>query len=227
MLPGAAGSCLPLPASFSHSLSPSLPFFLSLCIHLSLSVFCLAICALFSSLPPHSICSLRLSGLYLSISVWMRALGQRWVGVSVFLILFMPLSHPYFYTRSQRLSLSVCVCVYVFLCLYVVFCLYLPLGVSFSFFIFFCFSLRCVHLLHFSFSPAGCVSLSLVSSVLASSFQVSLSLSVSFSPPCHRGTQRTMFTQRLMGGKELTLQKGASKPGEQPVWKLIMCFHSD
>lgn len=141
--PDAPGRCrlLPpsgsLPASFSHSLSPSLPFFLSLCIHLSLSFFCLAICALFSSLPPHSICSLRLSGLYLSISVWMRALGQRWVGVSVFLILFMPLSHPYFYTRSQRLSLSVCVCVYVFLCLYVVFCLYLPLGVSFSSFYFF------------------------------------------------------------------------------------------
>lgn len=36
-----------------------------------------------------------------------------------------------------------------------------------------------------------------------------------------------MFTQRLMGGKELTLQKGASKPGEQPVWKLIIWFHSD
>ena len=102
-----------LPSSFSRSLSPSLSLSLFLCIHLSLSFFCLAICALFSSLPPHSICSLCLSELYLSISVWTRALGQRWVGVSVFLILFMPLSHPYFYTRSQRLSffLSVCVCV--------------------------------------------------------------------------------------------------------------------
>ena len=36
-----------------------------------------------------------------------------------------------------------------------------------------------------------------------------------------------MITQRLKGGKELTRQKGASKPGEQPVWKLIMWFHSD
>lgn len=36
-----------------------------------------------------------------------------------------------------------------------------------------------------------------------------------------------MFTQSLMGGKALTHQKGASKPGEQPVRKLIMRFHSE
>ena len=36
-----------------------------------------------------------------------------------------------------------------------------------------------------------------------------------------------MFTQSLMGGKALTHQKGASEPGKQPVWKLIMRFHSD
>ena len=53
----------------------------------------------------------------------MRALGQRWVGVSIYLILFKPLSHPYFYIRSQKLSffLSVCVYVFVFLCVFVFF----------------------------------------------------------------------------------------------------------
>ena len=178
-------------------------------------------------------CSPCLSELYLSlsVSVWMRALGQRWVGVSIYLILFKPLSHPYFYTLSQRLSffLSVCVYVYVFLCLSL--CVFLPLSSSrcLFFFLFFGgFSLLRVHLFPFFSLPCWLPPLSPSSLlVLASSFQVSLSLSVCFSPPHPGGTQRMMFTQSLMGGKALTCQKGASKPGKQPVWKLIMRFHSD
>ena len=138
------------------------------------------------------------------------------------------LCHTLIFIPAPKGSLSFSLCAFACTCfcvfLYVFFHLYLPLGVSFSFF---CFSLLCVPLFPFfsllcwlpSLSPSSLL-------VLASYFQVSLSLSVSFSPPCHRGAQR-MITQRLMGGKELTRQKGASKPGEQPVWKLIMWFWSD
>ena len=141
-------------------------------------------------------CSPCLSELYLSlsVSVWMRALGQRWVGVSIYLILFKPLSHPYFYTLSQRLSffLSVCVYVYVFLCLSL--CVFLPLS-SFRclfFFLFlgaFLFSV-CISS-HFSLSPAGChlspPHLSLY--LLLLSRYLCLSLSVSLHPILeeHRG----------------------------------------
>ena len=117
---GAAGSRLPPAPSPPASLTAPPHHSLSLWVHinLSLSFFCLAICAFFFlCLHTPFVLPACLNCISLSISVRMCALGQRWGAVSIFLILFMPLLHSYFYTHSQRLSffLSVCVCMYVFL----------------------------------------------------------------------------------------------------------------